>query len=86
MAIGILLNVINISWIIFNLILLYQYHFTSIMFFYRVPDWVLILQTILCVINTLFAIKLIQNRVTISKGVIINVILLAIGLITEIIV
>lgn len=59
--IGILLIILNICWIYFQLRLLYNYNFGNILYLYKIPEWILVLNTICGLIGVLLAVRLIKE-------------------------
>ena len=77
---GFLQSIGSVFWIYFNINLFYRYHFTDILFAFRLPDWVLALEIILCLINLNFGIKLILNVETVLRSFLILLLTLLIGI------
>ncbi|HML64276.1 MAG TPA: hypothetical protein PKC55_05550 [Dysgonomonas sp.] len=62
--IGILLIILNICWIYFQLRLLYNYNFGNILYLYKIPEWILVLNTICGLIGVLLAVRLIKDKIS----------------------
>jgi hypothetical protein len=54
----------NLWWIWFNGQLFYKYHYTSLLFIYMHPDWVLGLNIILAILGVFIGIKVLRRKMT----------------------
>lgn len=70
--IGILLIILNICWIYFQLRLLYNYNFSDIVYLYKIPEWILVLNTICGLIGVLLAVRLIKDRISAWTAIPVN--------------
>lgn len=71
---------LNILWTGHWFWLFYAYHFTSILWFYMYPAWVLILNILIGLIGIYLGYRLIKDKISIINSLIIDVPILALGM------
>ena len=76
---GLVILFINVYWIWDNLYLLYLYHYSSVLFLIMFPDWTLISNAVLGFIGIFIGIKMIRKKMKIKQGILIDLLILAIG-------
>jgi len=79
LIIGILIILLNLYWIYDNVNLYYLYHYTQIDFFIMIPDWVLLINTILGAIGIFIGARVILQKITIKKAIKIELVLILFG-------
>lgn len=65
---GFLLTVFSLWWCGYNLFLLYEYHFTNILFLAMMPDWILLLNAGISVLGIILGVKILKQRIGIGKA------------------
>ena len=80
---GLVLILINAYWIYYNVHFYYLYHYTGILFLFKIPDWVLILNTTLGIVGIVIGISIIKQKLKARKGVIIDLALIISGILIE---
>ena len=78
-VIGILILIFIIIWTWKWIWFYYAYHFTSILWLYMHPDWVILLNILIGVIGFYLGVSLIINRISIKKAIIIVLSLIVFG-------
>jgi len=81
--IGIIMIILNTIWIYHHAELFYGYHFTGILYFFKYPDWVLILSTICGFIGIFLAARLIKRKISAWTAIPINFGLICICILIE---
>ena len=83
--ISVLIFLLSLFWIYSNVELYYKYHYTNILFAFRLPDWVLFVEILIGLTVIYFGIKLCKNKYTIERTCSIVFGLLILGGLIEII-
>ena len=83
-ALGILITLGNLFWMWIGLNLLYRYHVTSTLSTYYISDWILIVNTIFSILGIYIGVKVYSKKISISKALTINTVLLLIGILIHI--
>lgn len=81
---GIIQTVLSFIWLFQIVNLYYRYHFTDILFAFRLPDWVLFINILLCIVNIYFGVKLILNKVSFKKSFIVMGICIVLGYLVDV--
>ena len=81
--IGLLIIIINLFCIWFSLHFLYRYHFTEFNPTFYIPDWILIMNSILAIIGIVIGFKVINRKLSMKGALLIDIALIFIGLITQ---
>ena len=71
--------ILSVYWIYEMISLFYKYHYTDILFAFMYPNWVLILNVLLSLINLYFGIKLLLNESSIKRSYLTMFILIVTG-------
>lgn len=82
-SIGIIQIILSIYWIYHTVELYFLYQNPHILFAFRLPDWVLITEIILSILNIIFGINLIRNKINIKKSLGLFVLSIIIGYLIE---
>ena len=80
---GGLIIIADLYWIYDHLQLYYEYHYTSLLHLFQLPDWVLFLNVILGIIGIFIGIAVIRNKMAIKRANLINFGGLLIGFLFE---
>ena len=83
-ALGILITLGNLFWMWIGLNLLYRYHVTSTLSTYYISDWILIVNTIFSILGIYIGVKVYSKKISISKALTMNIVLLLIGILIHI--
>lgn len=78
-VLGLIQMVLSVYWIYEMISLYYKYHYTDILFAFMDPNWVLILNVLLSLINLYFGIKLLNGKIPIKRSYLTMLILIIIG-------
>jgi len=70
--------VLSAYWIYEMISLYYKYHYTDILFAFMYPNWVLISNVLLSLINLYFGIKLLNRKIPIKQSYLTMLILIII--------
>jgi len=81
--IGLLIIIINLFWIWFSLHFLYRYHFTEFNPTFYIPDWILIMNSILAIIGIVIGFKVINRKLSVKRALLTDFVLIIIGLIIQ---
>jgi hypothetical protein len=81
--IGFSLIIVNSFWVAICIHFLIVYHLHHTSFVSQIPDWVLIMNAVLGASGILVGIKVIQNKIIIPFGVLIQIALIIIGLLVQ---
>lgn len=76
---GLVLSFANAAWIYDKLQLFYLYHFTSVLFVVKIPDSVLIFNTMLGICGIIMGIAVFKGHLSPFKGLIIGFAIFIIG-------
>jgi hypothetical protein len=76
---GSVMILIHAYWIYYSIHLLYQYHFTGVLFKFMIPDWILLLNTILGLVGLTTGIGIVAEKIKTRNGVLIGLGLLLTG-------
>lgn len=79
--VGFMIIILNILWTGYWIWLFYGYHFTSILWFFMYPDWILILNILIGLIGIYLGYRLVKNRISILMALIIDIPIFILGLI-----
>ena len=66
------------------ILLYYKYHYTDILFAFMYPNWVILLNIILSILNIYFGINLMNGKISNKRSYLTMIILIIIGGITNI--
>jgi hypothetical protein len=80
---GIIQIVFSIYWIYHTVELYFLYQNPELLFAFRLPVWVLIIEIILSLLNVIFGINLIRNKINIIKSIGFFISSIAIGYLLE---
>jgi hypothetical protein len=83
LTMGLVLAVINILWTAHWIWLFYAYHFTSILWLFMYPDWVLILNISIGLIGVYIGYRLIKSKMSVLTALITDIPILILGLIVS---
>ncbi len=78
-VLGLIQMILSVYWIYEMISLFYKYHYTDILFAFMYPNWVLILNVLLSLINLYFGIKLLNGKIPIKRSYLTMLILIIIG-------
>ncbi|WP_460219308.1 hypothetical protein [Psychroserpens sp. MEBiC05023] len=78
--IGLIIILINLFWSWFSLKLLYRYHFTDLLTTYPIPDWILIINSILAFIGIIIGFILINEKINFKSALLTEFTIVTIGL------
>ena len=81
--IGVLIIFINLFWIWFGLDLIYRYHFTEFYPTFYIPDWILIMNTLLAIIGIVIGYKVINRKLNLKRALLIDFVMISIGLLIQ---
>ena len=70
---GLAFITINFCWIFVNIMLWYEYHFSTAEFYFKYPVWVLIVNVILSMAGEVISIKVFRNEIRLLNGTLLNV-------------
>jgi len=70
---GIIILIINIIWTGHWIYLFYGYHFTGILWYVMLPDWILILNTTFGLIGIIIGTRLMKGIIVIKKALLIEI-------------
>lgn len=79
LIVGLVIILINLYWIWDNSFMLYAYYSTAVLYMFRYPDWVLILNSVLGLIGLWIGIKVIRQKIKIKFGTFISFSILVVG-------
>ena len=77
--IGLIISILSFLWIIDNLHYMYMYHFTTVLFLFMFPTWVLVTNVLLGLIGLLTGIALIRQKLKIKRAVLLSLICIGSG-------
>ena len=83
---GLIITLINLYWIWYSLRLLYLYHYSNILFLIMIPDWLLILNSILGLVGIFIGLSIIRQKIMIKKGILIDLLIFLTGISLQIII
>jgi hypothetical protein len=63
---------LNIYWIFVIIQLWYNYHFSNLEFYFKYPDWVLLVNVILCLAAEIISFKMFRKEIKLLLGVLIS--------------
>lgn len=78
-SIGILFSIIDLLWLYFNAERFYGQNYGGILYLVMIPDKLLIINMLMSVICLFFSINMYRNKISVNKGVVINVVLIGVG-------
>lgn len=81
--IGITIILINSIWILKNIYFLFMYNFTNRLWIFMIPNWILILNTLLALIGIFIGFKIKSSSLKLWKGLTINILLIFLGILIE---
>jgi hypothetical protein len=84
LIIGLLIAAINILWTAHWIWFFYAYHFTSILWLFMYPDWILILNISIGLIGVYVGYSLIKSKMSVLTALITDIPILIMGLIVSI--
>ncbi len=79
--VGLLIVIINTLWTVHWSLLLLAYHFTSILWLYMLPDWLLILNILIGLWGGYIGYRLIKSKISILIALTMDIFILIMGLI-----
>jgi len=82
--VGVIIIVLSILWILHYSYKAYLYHFTDLLFFTMLPNYVLMINVILGFLMILFSLKTIKGNFKLNKTIVISISAIALGAILEI--
>jgi hypothetical protein len=80
---GGILIVVNAYWIFNNLKLLHLYNFSDIIFSYMIPDWILVLSSLIGIFGVIIGINLFKCQIKMVKGITISFLLILARIVIE---
>lgn len=83
LIVGIVFISISLFWIWEQIHLWYLYHHSNILFYYIIPNWVLLLNLIVGAGGVYIGTRIIQHSIQIKRGILIGIILIAISLLSN---
>lgn len=83
-VVGVIIIVLAMLWIIHYSYKVYLYHFTDLLFFTMLPNYVLTINIILGFLMIFFGIKTIKGNFKLNKAIIISILAIVFGAILEI--
>ena len=78
-VLGLFQILLSVYWIYEMISLYYKYHYTDILFAFMYPDWVLICNILLSIVNLFFGIKLWNKKISIKRSYLTMLILITVG-------
>jgi len=78
-VLGLFQILLSVYWIYEMISLYYKYHYTDILFAFIYPDWVLICNILLSIVNLFFGIKLWNKKISIKRSYLTMLILITVG-------
>lgn len=82
--VAILIFGLCVNWIYHHLSLYYYYHYTDLLFAFRLQDWVIFSEVFLALINIYKSIKLFWSKITIKKALLYFGVSVLIGILIKI--
>ena len=80
---GIIQIVLSIYWVYNTVELYFLYQNPELLFAFRLPIWVLIIEIILSLLNIIFGVNLILNKINIKKSIGLFILFIVIGYLLE---
>ncbi len=78
-VLGLTQILLSIYWIYKMISLYYKYHYTDILFAFMYPDWVLVFNILLSIVNLYFGMKLLNKKTSIKRSYLTMLILITVG-------
>ena len=66
-VLGLIQIILSVYWIYEMILLYYKYHYTDILFTFMYPDWVLVSNILLSIVNLYFGMKLLNKKTSINQ-------------------
>lgn len=78
-VLGLIQIILSVYWIYEMILLYYKYHYTDILFTFMYPDWVLVSNILLSIVNLYFGMKLLNKKKSIKRSYLTMLILITVG-------
>ena len=78
-VLGLIQIILSVYWIYEMILLYYKYHYTDILFTFMYPDWVLVSNILLSIVNLYFGMKLLNKKTSIKRSYLTMLILITVG-------
>ncbi|MDG1315262.1 MAG: hypothetical protein P8P29_07050 [Flavobacteriaceae bacterium] len=78
-VLGLIQIILSVYWIYEMILLYYKYHYTDILFAFMYPDWVLVSNILLSIVNLYFGMKLLNKKTSIKRSYLTMLILITVG-------
>lgn len=66
---GYIFIALNFFWIFINIQVLYNYHFSHQQFYFKYPDWVLVVNILLCLTGEIISFRILRQEIKMMRGV-----------------